>query len=598
MAQGSTIVHVLQRWAAERAETEALRDRDAHGAWVSWTWADYLSEVRRLAKGLIALGHEPGDAVAIMAGNRVQWVFAQLATMAAGGVTAPIYPTSTPAQVAHILKNCAARIAFADQPGNVDKLLGAVDEGASIAHVVTMVPLDHADARVAAYDMVRDLGDGVDDHELDQRIAALDPSATGLLIYTSGTTGEPKGAQLAHEQLTFMGRTMAQAVPEERFREARVVSYLPLSHIAEQLFTNLITLETGGHVTFCGDLKEVKDHLIEAKPNVFLAVPRVWEKFEAVLRGRLAESSGIKAKLASWALRTELAAFEQELATGAPVTSLSRRLANRLVQTKIKSALGLEQLELACSGAAPIGMETLRFFASLGIVIHEGYGMTETTGIATMPPVGAPRFGTVGQALPGVELKIAEDGEIIMKGPNMTRGYLKQPDKTAELIDDLGWLHTGDIGELDGDGFLKITGRKKDLIITAGGKNVAPAEMEAHLKTILGISQAVVIGDRQPYLVALLVLDPEALADLAAAAGASATDVSSLAADNKVHAWLEREVEQRCNTKVARYQTIKKFRIVSGDFTVDGGELTPSLKVRRNIVNDKYADLIASMYAG
>jgi long-subunit acyl-CoA synthetase (AMP-forming) len=585
----TTIVHTLSRWASERPDQEALRDRD-----VTWTWATYWRDARLVARGLIALGHVAGDAVAIMGGNRAQWVLAQLGAMAAGGVPAPIYPTSTHDQVRHILANCGASVVFVDESGNVDKVLAAAP---SVRAVVAMAPLTHADPRVMSFAALLAAAAPVPDADLDARITALDPRATGLLIYTSGTTGEPKGAQLAHEQLVTMGRTMADAVPPARFTEARVVSYLPLSHIAEQLFTNLITLQTGGHVTFCGDLKQIKDHLIEDRPNVFLGVPRVWEKFEAVLRARLAEATGLKAAIAAWALRTELAAFDAEAATGKPVTSLRRRLANRLVQGKIKGALGLDRLELACSGAAPIGKETLRFFASLGIVIHEGYGMTETTGIATMPPIGAPRFGTVGRALPGVTLRIADDGEIVLKGPNMTRGYLHQPDKTAELIDEDGWLHTGDLGAVDGDGFVTITGRKKDLLITAAGKNIAPAEMEAHLKTILGVAQAVVLGDRKPYLVALLVLDPERADAIAAAAGSSARGVPEVARDPAVRAWLTQQVEERCNSKVARYQTIKRFDVVPHDFTVDGGELTPSLKIRRNVVAEKYAGMIEALYA-
>lgn len=594
MHPATTIVHTLSRWASERPDQEALRDRDPAGATVTWTWATYWRDARLVARGLIALGHVTGDAVAIMGGNRAQWVLAQLGAMAAGGVPAPIYPTSTPDQVRHILANCRASVVFVDDPGNVDKVLTAAP---TVRAVVAMAPLTHADPRVMSFAALLAAAAPVPDADLDARISALDPRATGLLIYTSGTTGEPKGAQLAHEQLVYMGRTMADAVPPARFTEARVVSYLPLSHIAEQLFTNLITLQTGGHVTFCGDLKQIKDHLIEDRPNVFLGVPRVWEKFEAVLRARLAEATGLKAAIAAWALRTELAAFDAEAASGAPVTSFRRRLANRLVQAKIKGALGLDRLELACSGAAPIGKETLRFFASLGIVIHEGYGMTETTGIATMPPIGAPRFGTVGRALPGVTLRIADDGEIVLKGPNMTRGYLHQPDKTAELIDEDGWLHTGDLGAVDGDGFVTITGRKKDLLITAAGKNIAPAEMEAHLKTILGVAQAVVLGDRKPYLVALLVLDPERADAIAAAAGSSARGVPEVARDPAVRAWLTQQVEERCNSKVARYQTIKRIDVVPHDFTVDGGELTPSLKIRRNVVAEKYAGMIEALYA-
>jgi long-chain acyl-CoA synthetase len=332
---------------------------------------------------------------------------------------------------------------------------------------------------------------------------------------------------------------------------------------------------------------------------MFLAVPRVWEKFEAALRGRLAEATGLKAKLASWARTTELEAFKRELETGRPISSLPRNLANKLVISKIKGALGLDQLQGAFSGAAPISVSTLEFFASLGIPIHECYGMTETTAVATAPPHGRPRFGTIGKALPGVQVKIADDGEIMLKGDNMVKGYLRLPDKTAELYDEDGWMHTGDLGSIDEAGYITITGRKKDLIITAGGKNVAPAEMEGYLQSIPGVGQAVVVGDRQPYLSALIVLDPEALPELEVASQVSGlTDVATAARHPEVKAYIEQEMQQVCNAKVARYQTIKKIQILPHIFSVDGGELTPTLKVKRNIVNEKYAREIAAFYEG
>ena len=333
-------------------------------------------------------------------------------------------------------------------------------------------------------------------------------------------------------------------------------------------------------------------------PTIFLAVPRVWEKFEAALRGKLAEATGIKAKLASWARQTELEAFKQEAATGRPVSSFSRNLANKLVISKIKDALGLDQLQVALSGAAPISVSTLEFFASIGLPIHEGYGMTETTAFASVQPYGKLRLGTIGKPLPGVEAMIADDGEIMLRGINMVKGYLRLPDKTAELYNEEGWMHTGDLGAIDEDGYISITGRKKDLIITAGGKNVAPAEMEGYLQAIPGVGQAVVVGDRQPYLSALIVLDPEALPELEVASQISdLSDVATAARNPDVKRYIEQEMQELCNSKVARYQTIKKIRILPTVFSVDGGELTPTLKVKRNIVNEKYASEIAAFYA-
>ncbi|MHC4830831.1 MAG: AMP-dependent synthetase/ligase, partial [Planctomycetota bacterium] len=311
----------------------------------------------------------------------------------------------------------------------------------------------------------------------------------------------------------------------------------------------------------------------------------------------LAEATGIKSKLAGWAMRTELACHRESVRTGKPVNTFSRRLANKLVLSKIRAKLGLDELKLAVTGAAPIAVATLDFFASLGVVIHEGYGMTETSGIATLSEYGRPVAGSVGRAIHGVEIKIADDGEIQLRGRSMVKGYYKLAEKTAELWSEDGWMCTGDLGSVDENGLLRITGRKKDILITAGAKNIAPAEMEAHLMTITGVGQAVVVGDRKPYLCALLVLDPEALPDLREKLSLPAdTSLKDVAESDKVREFFEKQIETECNAKVARYQTIKKFEVLPAEFSVDGGELTPTLKVKRNVVNEKYAATIEAMY--
>jgi long-subunit acyl-CoA synthetase (AMP-forming) len=403
---------------------------------------------------------------------------------------------------------------------------------------------------------------------------------------------------LTHRGIDLIAKAVVDVFPSLLGTTQRAVSYLPLCHAAEQGVTNFAGLMTGAETYFCADLTQIKDYLVEARPTFFLAVPRVWEKFEAALRGKLAEATGIKAKLASWARTTELEAFKQESATGQPVTSLARTVANKLVISKIKEALGLDQLLVALSGAAPISVSTLEFFASIGIPISEGYGMTETTAFASVQPPGRLKFGTIGKPLLGVEAMIADDGEIMLRGINMVKGYHRLPERTAELYNEDGWMHTGDLGAIDQDGYISITGRKKDLIITAGGKNVAPAEMEGYLQSIAGVGQVVVVGDRQPYLAALIVLDPEALPELEVASQISGlSDVASAARNPDVKRFIEGEMQHVCNSKVARYQTIKKIQILPNVFSVDGGELTPTLKVKRNIVNEKYAAEIAAFYA-
>ena len=442
------------------------------------------------------------------------------------------------------------------------------------------------------------LGKKQDDDELDRRLEELSPDETQLLIYTSGTTGTPKAVQLTSANMLSLIEAMVDCFPmivEEM--QFRIVSYLPLCHVAEQIATNFTQLATGGQAFFCGDMTQIKDFLTEVRPTVFLGVPRVWEKFQAVLESRFAEATGIKAWLAGWARKTELACFKEEVATGTPCETFWRSIARSLVISKVKNALGLDNLQLAVTGAAPISEGTLEFFASLGIVIYEVYGQSETTGIVTSGRQGKPRFGTVGKAFDSVQLKIAEDGEILAKGPNCTAGYLHQEAETAELFDADGWLCTGDLGALDDEGYLRITGRKKDIIVTAGGKNVAPAEMEAHINQIPGVGPVVVVGDRQPYLTALVTLDPEALDVLCADAGVDVGELAEVANNEKVQAYLMERVEKDCNAKVARYQTIKKIKVLPVEFTVEGGEMTPTMKAKRNIVVEKYADEIDALYA-
>ncbi len=582
------------RWARERPDTPSLHDRVGDD-WAPITWSGYWTAVRETAKGLIALGHEPGDCVAIVGNNQSQWVIAQFGIMAARGIPAPIYVTNTAEQMAYIVSHSRSRLAFVGEEDHLEKFRQGQAQG--LFELDEILTLNDLDRELRTLEGLRALGREQDDAELDARLEAMTDTEVALLIYTSGTTGVPKAVTLDHRGMLMCGEGVVSRFPDlAEFAESyRVVCYLPLCHVAEQVFTNLMQLSTGGMVFFCPDLTQIKDYLVSVKPTIFLGVPRVWEKFQAVLEGKLSAQTGVKGWLTGWALRTELAAFKQECETGEPVDTFSRRWANKLVISKVKEALGLQDLAAAATGAAPIGLETLDFFASLGITVYEGYGMSETTGVATCPEAGRPRFGTVGKALPGVEIRIADDGEVLMRGENMTRAYLHMPDKTAELLDTQGWLHSGDLGSLDDDGYLRITGRKKDLIITSGGKNVAPIELESYLKTIVGVGQAVVVGDRQPYLCALLTLDPEALPVLRSKLGIEG-DLAELAAHPKVLEYLESQLDTRCNVKVARYQTIKKIKVLATEFSVESGELTPTMKLKRNVVGERYAAEIAGFY--
>ncbi|MCA9521869.1 MAG: AMP-binding protein, partial [Myxococcales bacterium] len=448
MGKRHTLVHQLADWAERRPDQPAIHGKDSSGSWKSYTWKEYYHTVRRVGRGLIALGAEHAECVAIVGDNRTEWVLSQFGMMGVGCVPAPIYPTNTPEQVAHILTNSEAKIAICDGAVQLEKFLEIHNSGmAKLTKIVTMDPIASDAEMVISFEQLLELGDGVVDAEFDARLEAIDPDETGLLIYTSGTTGVSKGVQLTNKGLVLIGKALVDRFPE--FREPGryvVISYLPLCHAAEQLFTNLMHLDTGGQCYFCGDLKQIKDFLTEVRPTVFLGVPRVWEKFEAALRSKLALATGIKAKLASWAMRTELEQFKRSVDAGEEIGSFKRRVANKLVIGKVKAALGLDRLIVAATGAAPISVATQEFFASLGICIYEGYGMSETTGVATVTRPKKPRFGTVGTPLDGVEVKIGDDGEILLKGETMTRGYLRMPEETEELLDDEGWLHTGDLG--------------------------------------------------------------------------------------------------------------------------------------------------------
>jgi long-subunit acyl-CoA synthetase (AMP-forming) len=597
MAHKGTLLSLIKMWASEFGNEDALHERNSDGSWSTISWRDYWSAIRCVGKGLISLGLEPNNAVALVGANQMNWVICQHGINAAQGIPAPLYPTLLPEQMEYIVGNANSKIVICDDQIQLDKYLSIAGQDSPIDHIITMTELSCSDARVISLAELMIRGEEHDNAELDTRLCNVQPEDVALLIYTSGTTGLPKGAMITHEGIDAVSKGIGELFGDAT-NSPRIVSYLPLCHVAEQAMTNFAGISFRSQIFFCRDLADVRDHLLVARPTIFLGVPRVWEKFESALRGQLAGATGFKAMLTQWARDVELKSFMTENSVGRPYRSLSRTLANKLVISKIKNALGLDQLLLALVGAAPISISTLEFFASIGISVHEGFGMTETSGIASMQPVGRIKFGTIGVAIPGAEVMIAEDGEIMLRGKGMVKGYFRLPEKTRELYNHLGWMHTGDLGAIDSDGYISITGRKKDIIITAGGKNIAPAEMEGHLQSIAGVGQVVVVGDRQPYLSALIVLDPELLPALEKAAGLKGLkDVEGSAKNPEVKKYIEEQMKIVCNNKVAKYQTIKRIHVLPNVFSVDGGELTPTLKVKRNIINEKYADEISALFS-
>ncbi len=510
-----------------------------------------------------------------------------------GGGATPSYQTNTSDQLAYIINHSKARFIFAENQEQYSKLETARPKLSGLEKVILFEKVPGADPQwTIHFDDFLKLGNATFHAEFENRLETIKPDDTAFIIYTSGTTGVPKAVITTHFNLTFMGEILMKRYGVDL--TPRAMSYLPLSHIAEQISTNILQLETGGEVFLCSDVQLLKEYLPEVMPHELLGVPRVWEKVEAGLKAVIEGSSFFKKNLLQWALATELKAFDREQATGHQVDSFARRMAHKLVINKIKQKLGMSEVILAFIGAAPSNIDNLRFFASLGIRINEVYGMTETTGILTGTHPSDLAFGTVGKPLDGVEVKIADDGEIIARGPNLTKGYMHDEAATRELWED-GWLHTGDIGEFDKNGNLKITDRKKDLIVTAGGKNVAPQPIEAKLKRIDGISQAVVCGDQKPYLVALLTLDALSIDNVAAQLDIDANTAEKLAANPAFIQHVTDEIE-KVNETVARFEKVGRFKVLSTDFTIEADELTPTMKLKRKVVNNKYAAEIEEIY--
>jgi long-chain acyl-CoA synthetase len=559
--------------------------------WKATSWEGYAAEVRRAGAAIVALGVEPGQAVCILGANRPEWVIFDVAAMAAGAIPAGIYATSSPPECEYIVNHSEAPVLLVENEAQWQKITAVRDRLPHLRHVVMMQGAPAVDdPMVLGWDEFVARGDG-GEGAFDERLAALRPDAVGTYIYTSGTTGRPKAVMLTHDTLSW---TATQAADLAGALQAdRLLSYLPLSHVAEQMFTIHIAAVTGTAVYYAESLDKLLSNLVEVKPTLFFGVPRVWEKFHAGVVEKLSENHGVKAKLVEQATavgRRVVAAQCQ--GRSASLVDLARFKAfDKVVYSKVKEALGLSEARLCASGAAPVSKEILEFFAGFNLPVYEVYGQSEDCGPTTFNVPGRTRFGTVGPPFPGVEVKIASDGEIIVRGRNVFAGYAKDPEATAEALHD-GWLHTGDLGEFDADGYLTITGRKKDIIITAGGKNVAPKLLEGGLRNHPLVSEAVLIGDRRRFLSALVTLDAEAVERFQQEHHLSGPPEES----DEIRAEIQRAVDL-VNTEMARVEQIKKFTILPRDLSMAEGELTPTLKVKRNIVTAHFEAEIEAMYS-
>lgn len=594
-----TVVERFRERVATQPRRPALRYH-AGDEWRALDWGEYGRTVEEVAAGLVTLGIGAGDRVGLLAGNRPQWHIADLAILSVGAVTVPVYPTSSSPQVAYVLADSGARVCFVDGPEQLAKVLLHRAEIPSLERIVGLLPMPglDQDAVVLELDQLRADGRGLLADAPDavaDRAGAIAADDVATLVYTSGTTGPPKGAVLTHGNLGWTVdavEAMVGLTPDDR-----LLSYLPLSHIAERVTSHIGQIASGGETWFAQSLATVAEDLRACRPTIFFAVPRVWQKFHDAILDKIADSpKPVRLVLEKYVALGKAAVVARE--EGRELTPTQQRLyaaLDRTVGAKLRKQLGLDRARIIVSSAAPIHPDLVRWFHGIGIPIAEVWGQTEDCGPATLNPPDAIRIGTVGRPLPGLEVRVADDDELLVRGGSVCHGYYGQPEATAVLIDPDGWMSTGDLGAIDDDGYVRITGRKKDLIINAAGKNISPSEIESRLALEPLIGQAVVVGDGRKYLVALLTLDPDDAADWAGHHGAF-SDISSLVNDPALRAEVAAGVE-RVNREHAPVEQIKHWRLLHEPFTVEGGELTPTMKVKRAFVIDRHLDLIEEMYA-
>jgi long-chain acyl-CoA synthetase len=567
----STLPDLLLTHARERSDAPALREK-RRGRWHEYTWREYADRVARAAHGLKQLGVEPGDRVAIHGENRPEWVIADLAIQGIGAISVGVYPTSPAAEVEYLRGHSESVVLIAEDEEQLDKALAVRGRLPALRKIVLIDPRNvrESDPMVMTWEELE--GDAA----LEDYGQGLDPSDTAVIVYTSGTTGPPKGAMLTHANLTWAAGTFQRAFgtgPDDE-----VLSYLPLCHVAERLGSVINGLGTGYVVNFGEGGESFAHDLRDVQPTLFAAVPRVWEKMLATVEIKMADASRLK----RWSYRTAM-----RLAPG--------RIADVLALRALRDKLGLGRAERAICGAAPIAPQVLEYFWTLGVPVYEIYGQTENTAVCTLMPFDDVRIGTVGKPLEGVELRIAEDGEILTRSPAVFAGYFKDPDATAAAVDPDGWLHTGDVGRIDEHGYLTITDRKKDVIITAGGKNISPSEIENRLKVSPYVREAMVVGDRRKFLVALIGIEADTVSDWAARQGLAFTTYGDLSRKPEVRELISQWVDE-VNEGLAQVETIKRFALLEKELDHEDGELTATLKVKRRALEKQFERQIQELY--
>lgn len=593
-----TLPGLLAGRAAETPDGVALRSKEL-GRWVETSWAGYAERVAHVAAGLRVLGVQPGDRVSVHSENRIEWLLADLAVQGMGAVTVGIYPTSPAEEVEYLLAHSESVALVTEDEEQLDKAIAVRHRLPALRSVVVMDPRGvdlEAHPGVVSFAALEELGsrraDAIDQQR--RSVEALEPDAAAIIVYTSGTTGPPKGAMLSHRNLLAVAETAALAYgagPDDE-----VLSYLPLCHIAERLISCISSLYSGYVVNFGEGGPSFGIDMREVQPTFFLGVPRVWEKMLASVEIRVADATWLKRR--AYHLAYQLAAPAARARMRGEQTFLDRLrygIAWLLAFRSLRDKLGLGRIRVALSGAAPIAPQVLQFFWTMGVPIREAYGQTENSALCTFMPADDVRLGTVGRPAPGCEIRVAEDGEILTRSAGVFLGYFKNPEATAETVDADGWLHTGDIGELDADGYLHITDRKKDIIITAGGKNISPSEIENKLKVSPFVREAIVIGDRRKHLTALIGIEFDTAGDWATRQRIPYTTYEDLSRKPEVVELVQGVVDE-VNGDLAQVETIKRFSLLPKELDAEEGELTATQKVKRAALSEQFADLIEAMY--
>jgi len=599
--QRDTVPRYFWQRCAERGQKIAMREKD-FGIWNSITWRQYGDSAKFTGLGLASLGVKRGDVVSITSEGNPQWLFSDMGIQGIGAVTNGIYTTDSAKQIEYIINDSRTVVYIAENDEQLDKVLEIRERCPTLKKIIVIDMdglKDFHDPMVMSFDSLLAAGrDFERSHPgyWEDELAKGAPEDLAILIYTSGTTGAPKGAMISHRNLLFQLENSYQLM--EQYPDDEQLSFLPLCHIAERGFTVLWPLKSGSTVNFAESPDTVQQNLQEVQPTLFFAVPRLWEKFFSAIAIRMKDATGFGKWAYKMALGIGYRRAEAILAQKpiSPGLALAFWLADQLVLRNVKAMIGIHRCRWLATGAAPISPDLIKWYLAIGMDMREVYGQTENVGLATAPQDNRLKLGSVGRAVPNTEVKLSAEGEILLRGPHVFMGYLNNPTKTAETVRD-GWLHTGDVGLIDADGWVRITDRMKDIIITAGGKNITPSEIENQLKFSPYISDAVVIGDRRKFLTCLIMIDHDNVVKYAQDLNVPFTNFASLCRTKEVQELIWQEIE-RVNKNFARVETVKKFRLIEQQLTAEDDELTPTMKLKRKFVNEKYKDMIDEMYRG